>query len=43
MVVILLGDDATLGNGCKIQEHLHSFKKVKFLHGYSKTFFNEYI
>ena len=27
----LLGVDATLGNECTIQEHLHSFRKVKYL------------
>ena len=34
----LLGVDATLDDGCGISEHLHSFKEVKRLQGYSKIF-----
>ena len=34
----LLGADATLDDGCGISEHLHSFKEVKRLQGYSKIF-----
>ena len=29
--------DATLGDGCGIWEHLHSFKEVKYLQDYFKT------
>ena len=35
---ILLGVDATLGNGCRIQEHLHSLRKIKYLKGCSNNF-----
>ena len=38
LVFVLLGVDATLGNGCRIQEHLHSFRKVKYFQICSKTF-----
>ena len=34
----VLGVDATLGNGCTIQEHLHSFRKVKYLQGFLRLF-----
>ena len=34
----LLGVDATLGNECTIQEHLHSFRKVKYLQGFLRLF-----
>ena len=37
MVFVLLGVDATLGDGCRIREHLHSFRGVKCLQGYFKT------
>ena len=37
MVSILLEVDAILGDGCGIREHLHSFREVKYLQGYSKT------
>ena len=33
-----MGVDASLGNGCRIQEHLHSFRKVKYFQSCSKTF-----
>ena len=32
-----MGFDATLSGGCGIWEHLHSFRKVKCLQGYTKT------
>ena len=37
LVFVLLGVDATLGDGCGIWEQLHSFRKMKYLQGYSKT------
>ena len=33
----IAGVDATLGNGCKDWEDLHSFIEVKYLQGYSKN------
>ena len=30
------GVDSTLGDGCGIWEHLHSFRELKCLHGFSK-------
>ena len=33
----LIGDDATLSDGCRLPEHLHSFREVKCLQDYSKT------
>ena len=31
------GLDATLGDWCGIRQHLHSFREVQCLQGYSKT------
>ena len=41
LVFVPMGADATVGNGCSIQEHLHSFRKVKYLQSCSKTFWME--
>ena len=42
-VFVLLGVDATLGDGCIIWEHLRGFRKVKCLQDYSKTnYINNY-
>ena len=40
LVFVLLGVDATLDNGCRIQQ-LHSFREVKYLQGCSKTSWNQ--
>ena len=37
VVFILLEFDVTLGDGCGIWEHWHSFKEVKCLQASSKT------
>ena len=36
LLFVLLGIDATLGDGCRIWEHLLNFKDVKRLQGDSK-------
>ena len=38
LVFVLLEVDATLGDECEIWEHLHSYRDVKCLQDYSKTF-----
>ena len=37
LVFVLLGVDTTLGDGCGIWQHIHSFREVECLQGYSKT------
>ena len=34
---MMVGFDATLGDGCGIWELLHSIREVKCLQGYTKT------
>ena len=43
LVFVLLGVDATLGNGCGIWEHLLSFNEEKCLQVYSRTLVMGYI
>ena len=38
LAFVLLGVDATLGDECRIPEHVHSFREVECPQGYFKTF-----
>ena len=43
IVFILLKVDVTLGGGCGIGEDWHSFREVKFLQGWSKTLWFQFL